>query len=99
MPGLERAVEGLAVGGNVVFDMSPADAFGELNPKLIKQMPLEALRLKLRSEQFKQYWFGNDAPEGLAVGMTVCLQGPILVGGQTVRVVAVRSRLETLTHV
>jgi peptidylprolyl isomerase len=76
MPGLERAVEGLAVGGNVVFDMSPADAFGELDPKLIVQVPLEA------------------APEGLAVGMTVRLQG-----GQTARVVAVRSRLETLTHV
>jgi FKBP-type peptidyl-prolyl cis-trans isomerase 2 len=42
MPGLERAVEGLAVGGAVSFEMTPEDAFGELDPNLIVDVPLEA---------------------------------------------------------
>lgn len=43
IPGLERELEGREVGDQFKATIQPEDAYGELNPELIQDVPLDAL--------------------------------------------------------
>lgn len=43
IPGLERELEGRQAGETFQASIQPADAYGEVNPDLIQDVPLEAL--------------------------------------------------------
>lgn len=60
IPGLERELEGKEKGDQFVATIQPEDAYGEPNPDLIQEVPLEAL----------------SAIENLAVGMQLQSQSP-----------------------
>lgn len=60
IPGLERELEGLEPGDSFQATVQPADAYGEVNPQLIQDVPLEVL----------------DGIENLHVGMALQSKAP-----------------------
>ncbi|TNF86760.1 MAG: peptidylprolyl isomerase [Gammaproteobacteria bacterium] len=60
IPGLERELEGKEQGDQFKATIQPADAYGEANPGLIQEVPLDAL----------------SGIENLAVGMQLQSQSP-----------------------
>ena len=44
MPGLERELAGRSVGDKLTVTLSPADGYGEHDPKLVQQVPRRALK-------------------------------------------------------
>jgi FKBP-type peptidyl-prolyl cis-trans isomerase SlyD len=43
IPGLERELEGREAGDQLAVSVPPEDAYGEVNPELIQEVPLDAL--------------------------------------------------------
>lgn len=60
IPGLERELEGRAQGDQFQATIEPSDAYGEVNPALIQEVPLDMLA----------------GVENLRVGMALQSQGP-----------------------
>ena len=44
IPGLEKALVGKAAGAKAQVSIEPADAYGELQPELVQQVPVEAFQ-------------------------------------------------------
>ena len=49
-PALERCLAGLAEGEHRIFELDPADAFGERNPRMVARVPRDALPPKATPE-------------------------------------------------
>jgi len=43
IPGLEKAIEGMKVGEEKVVEVEPKDAYGENDPKAVKEFPLSSM--------------------------------------------------------
>lgn len=63
IPGFEKELEGLEAGDQYDFKLNPSDAYGDVNPEAVVEVPLAVFQVE-----------GQDANEFLKVGNTLPMQ-------------------------
>jgi FKBP-type peptidyl-prolyl cis-trans isomerase SlyD len=71
VPGLEKELEGKAVGDKIVVTVAPADGYGELNPELTQNIPRELFEFDGDIEVGMR--FEADAEHGVELVTVVAL--------------------------
>jgi FKBP-type peptidyl-prolyl cis-trans isomerase SlyD len=72
VPGLEKALEGKAVGDSVEVSVAPAEGYGDRNDKLVRKIPLRKIQ-DPRPQVGKRYRAQID--DGLAVVLVTAISG------------------------
>ncbi len=81
VPGLERALDGKTSGDTLDVALEPKDAYGDVNPDLVQQVPRSAFDTKTDIEPGMQFQAQNQQGEVRLITVTEVGEGVVTVDG------------------